>query len=106
MTATAIVTPTAVTPVPLPKPSGLSTADVADRPLPELPHAQQLPAARPPVAVHTHVVCAHCHTSPVVGVRYSCSVCANVDLCAACFATHDPAHLLLAARVPVHGAHR
>jgi hypothetical protein len=44
------------------------------------------PGAPPaPPAVHGGVVCNGCGAEPIVGIRFKCAVCPNVDLCAPCF---------------------
>ena len=44
--------------------------------------------------VHARVVCSSCGAMPVRGACYTCQVCLDVDLCAACYAVHehDPSH--------------
>jgi len=40
---------------------------------------------RDPVSnVHTNIRCDVCNISPIVGVRYQCTVCSDFDLCASC----------------------
>ena len=34
--------------------------------------------------IHQNVACDGCDMSPIVGVRYKCSVCQNFDLCSTC----------------------
>ena len=53
-------------------------------------------------AVHNGVVCDGCNTTPIVGDRYKCTVCADYDLCSACEASaiHPAAHSLLKLRQP------
>jgi len=34
--------------------------------------------------VHTHVTCDQCGVSPIVGIRYKCTVRDNFDLCERC----------------------
>jgi len=35
-------------------------------------------------SVHSGITCANCHVFPIVGTRYSCSVCDDIDLCETC----------------------
>jgi hypothetical protein len=57
---------------------------------------------------HSYVTCDGCGVSPLVGVRYRCSMCPNYDLCETCLVSlertadsplnnkvHDPSHLFL-----------
>ena len=62
--------------------------------------AQDIPVAQPkpssqeqanPV-VHHRVQCDGCDTSPIVGVRYKCSVCPDFDFCENCEASKEHAH--------------
>jgi len=50
--------------------------------------------------VHRGVTCDSCGASPIVGVRFKCTVCPNFDLCKACEAKgeHAPSHPLLQLR--------
>jgi len=58
----------------------------------------------------THVgsTCSVCAVSPIVGVRYRCSVCPSYDVCSSCYAspsfTHDRSHPLFKLRHPVQSA--
>ncbi|XP_067942161.1 uncharacterized protein [Watersipora subatra] len=49
--------------------------------------------------------CDNCHTSPIVGTRYKCGICADYDLCSECEKKsediHDPKHVFLVLRNPV-----
>ena len=44
--------------------------------------------------IHPLVTCAGCAMSPLVGYRYACHTCRNINLCEACEARgfHDPSH--------------
>jgi hypothetical protein len=55
--------------------------------------------------VHRGVTCDGCGASPIVGVRFKCTVCPNFDLCKACEAKgeHPPSHALLQLRAPEVG---
>ena len=47
---------------------------------------------------HPDTVCVHCGNGrPIIGSRFKCMVCPNVDICAACEAAnaHDRSHILL-----------
>ena len=61
--------------------------------------------------LHAAVTCAHCHTSPVVGVAYRCLHCVDYWLCSTCeglgFAHHGhpPAHVLAVHRRPLTNTH-
>jgi hypothetical protein len=54
---------------------------------------------RPPVkndkATHIGVLCSACKCQPIVGVRYKCMTCVNVNLCEKCEVSHPPAHRLI-----------
>lgn len=55
--------------------------------------------------IHPNVICDGCD-SPIRGIRYKCSICANYDLCEACEAQgnlHDSSHPLLKISRPIHG---
>ena len=53
------------------------------------------------VVEHRGVVCDHCSSTPLCGVRFKCSTCPDYDLCAACvdrndeLQFHNPSHLFL-----------
>jgi len=53
--------------------------------------------------VHEHIVCNGCHATPIVGIRFQCSICPDFDLCEHCKAknTHPTNHPLLKLREPV-----
>lgn len=59
-------------------------------------------------AIHAGVMCDVCGVSPIVGTRYSCTVCADYDLCEACETAapgpdrdaHRLEHPVLKMRVP------
>jgi len=44
-----------------------------------------------PSGAHLGITCDQCSASPVVGVRYRCSVCPDFDLCETCIANPSPA---------------
>ena len=51
--------------------------------------------------VHAGVACDSCHAYPILGIRYKCSVCGDVDLCEGCEALGVHAeHVLLKIRKP------
>ena len=52
-------------------------------------------------ARHENVICDGCNSSPIIGDRYKCSVCADYDLCSACEAAgkHPSSHTLLKIKV-------
>jgi len=59
---------------------------------------------KPEQAVHAHVVCDGCGTTPIVGNRYKCQVCRDFDLCESCEqkGVHPASHDMLKLRVPQH----
>jgi len=65
-----------------------------------------IPAAQAAVelqknVVHEGVVCDGCQAYPIVGIRYKCSVCGNVDFCSTCEASDmHPEHVLCKIRRP------
>jgi hypothetical protein len=50
--------------------------------------------------VHQSVICDGCKKSPITGIRYKCSTCADFDLCEQCEATINHAHAFLKIRNP------
>jgi hypothetical protein len=58
---------------------------------------QNLPVDTTEKTIHTRVACDGCDASPIVGVRYKCSVCQNFDFCEKCEekATHPHAFIKL-----------
>merc|ERR1712061_143213 len=64
-----------------------------------------IPAAQAAVelqknVVHEGVVCDGCQAYPIVGIRYKCSVQANVDYCETCEASDIPQHITCKIRRP------
>lgn len=53
-------------------------------------------------SVHTNVRCDVCNMSPILGVRFKCTVCMNFDLCSKCEKSniHSADHPLLKIKVP------
>lgn len=53
--------------------------------------------------IHRGVSCNTCGMSPIKGVRYHCSECADVDLCQKCETAkrHNRTHILLKIKVPI-----
>jgi len=51
---------------------------------------------------HEGVTCDMCNASPIVGVRYKCTVCNNYDMCQTCesYQQHPPEHPLIKIRLP------
>jgi len=45
--------------------------------------------------IHKNVACDGCGVSPIVGIRYKCSVLKNFDFCANCEARRDHDHPFL-----------
>jgi len=45
--------------------------------------------------VHQNIACDGCNVSPIVGVRYKCSVCKNFDFCAMCEERRGHVHAFL-----------
>lgn len=55
---------------------------------------------------HQGVICDGCSASPIVGIRWKCSVCPDYDLCEACEAkggVHDASHPLIKVVKPMIG---
>jgi len=54
---------------------------------------------------HEGVMCDGCSVSPIVGIRWKCSVCNDYDLCQACESkgVHDPSHPLIKVVKPMFG---
>jgi len=42
--------------------------------------------------IHYSVQCDGCKVSPVVGIRYKCTICNNFDYCEKCEATKEHVH--------------
>lgn len=53
--------------------------------------------------VHRGVTCNTCGVSPILGTRYHCTECADVDLCQGCESAqrHDPMHVLVKIKIPI-----
>uniref|UniRef100_A0A060T5S6 ARAD1B06182p n=1 Tax=Blastobotrys adeninivorans TaxID=409370 RepID=A0A060T5S6_BLAAD len=53
--------------------------------------------------IHRGVTCNGCGMSPIKGIRFHCSECADVDLCQKCEAAgrHEKYHILLKIKVPI-----
>ena len=49
---------------------------------------------------HAGVTCDLCQISPILGVRYKCTICSNFDLCTSCFSSHPSNHPLIVVKVP------
>jgi len=51
---------------------------------------------------HEGVTCDMCNTSPIVGIRYKCTVCDNYDMCQTCesYGQHPSEHPLIKMRQP------
>ena len=43
----------------------------------------------PPPARHETISCDGCGATPIVGIRYRCSQCANYDLCETCIVRYE-----------------
>lgn len=57
--------------------------------------------------VHHKIVCDTCEASPIKGIRYMCSVCADYDICADCERAGKHAeHTLLKIRNPKQAPHK
>jgi len=63
-------------------------------------------AAAAPVAAHRGVRCDGCGMSPLLGVRYTCTVRNNFDLCSTCKAGDESGHAMTALDHPAHRAWR
>ena len=46
-------------------------------------------------AIHFGMKCNECKCAPIVGERYKCSICAEVNLCEKCEKNHNPRHPLM-----------
>eukprot|EP00761_Pharyngomonas_kirbyi_P003756 gb/GECH01003760.1/.p1 GENE.gb/GECH01003760.1/~~gb/GECH01003760.1/.p1 ORF type:complete len:3504 (+),score=578.80 gb/GECH01003760.1/:1-10512(+) len=56
-------------------------------------------------ATHAGFKCSVCNMFPIQGVRYTCAVCEDYDLCESCYQTaeqHDPTHIFVKIRRPIH----
>lgn len=55
-----------------------------------------------PMVEHTDIQCNNCSTTPLIGIRYKCTVCADFDLCQACEPSniHPDTHSMLKMRTP------
>lgn len=53
--------------------------------------------------VHERITCDICHTSPIIGIRYKCTVCRDFDLCGKCETEnkHPSNHILMKIRSPL-----
>ena len=66
----------------------------------------------PSQVVHEEVVCDVCRRSPIVGVRYKCSVCDNYDICSDCITSnpdqrgHRDTHPLTLIKQPIASSAR
>mmetsp|Transcript_57070 Transcript_57070/g.134330 ORF Transcript_57070/g.134330 Transcript_57070/m.134330 type:complete len:144 (+) Transcript_57070:1-432(+) len=67
---------------------------------PHRPPKKEVPFALAPVVSHVGIKCGSCDADPIVGVRYHCAVCPDVDLCERCEGSHDPSHALVKIRQP------
>jgi len=47
------------------------------------------------ITEHKHVACDGCGMSPLIGIRYKCSVCENFDYCEICEERLNHAHPFL-----------
>jgi RecJ-like exonuclease len=55
-----------------------------------------------PKTVHHGYTCDGCQASPIVGIRYKCSVRPDYDLCENCEATMETPHPMIKIREPKH----
>ncbi|KAK9457419.1 hypothetical protein V1511DRAFT_493572 [Dipodascopsis uninucleata] len=81
-----------------------SHQDVDEREaLMSLLYAISLEKSRKNAYVHRGVSCNACRTSPIKGVRYQCTQCADVDLCEKCEALdrHSRGHVLYKIKIPI-----
>jgi len=68
--------------------------------------SQPTPSATQTPGVHHHIVCDGCNVSPVVGDRYTCTVCVDFDLCSQCeqsgksFGRHSAQHNMIKIAAP------
>lgn len=58
--------------------------------------------AEKPKTVHHGYTCDGCQTSPIVGIRYKCSVRPDYDLCEDCEAAMETPHPMIKIREPKH----
>lgn len=49
---------------------------------------------------HENTTCAECSISPIVGIRYKCTVCPVYDLCAKCDTETAHEHLFIRVKIP------
>lgn len=59
-------------------------------------------AADQAAQVHERITCDGCHTVPIQGIRYKCSVCPDFDFCEKCEAEKQHPHPMLKIRRPEH----
>jgi Ca2+-binding EF-hand superfamily protein len=53
--------------------------------------------------IHRGVTCNHCNSSPIRGIRYKCSNCADYDICDACesLEIHHKSHIMIKIYIPI-----
>lgn len=54
--------------------------------------------------IHNDVTCDGCKTTPIIGVRFKCTVCDDFDLCSKCVYNHDPNHHLIMMKSAIFGS--
>jgi len=64
--------------------------------------SQQQPSESSSQVIHTRVTCDGCGMSPIIGVRYKCTVCRDFDFCENCEKNmpHDQSHDFTKIKVP------